>query len=362
MPNGSFIAQFGLKLKDNSVRPISNVIPESVRIEEVINQASVWTFTLDSTQFRAFNESFWAVMQNPTPNVSVRLGTNSGGAVTWEPWQDHIITRLRATPRLDSHTILVQTSDFFAELDRETKTRAWQGEISSIVGLMSKNRGVESLIEPTVGQYSLVQSFCSDYDFLQRLASRAVTKDGRCNFRFYFLDGKLHFHTPSYQSKSVRKLNGFRAPVSSALLSDDTQLQVHYGAAGAKLYTFSPLEGSIGISISEESKQKMAKSVPPLGKIPGGSINMGFAIGQNVTEASAITQAIYEQARSSNYAVLLKTEALICHIDEIIDIDLTQSTAQTNPWSGRYMVNSLVHNVKQGMLSSSVTLVRGDIN
>src|SRR5512133_489556 len=132
MPNEAFIAQFGLRL-ERGVQPISGVFPESVRVQESINRPAVWTFMVNAQQTDVLNKSLRDLMQSPTPKIWVRIGSNIGGTANWGQWQEHLITRLRAVPKINTHTILLHTSDVLAEMDRETKTRAWNGEVSAIV-------------------------------------------------------------------------------------------------------------------------------------------------------------------------------------------------------------------------------------
>jgi hypothetical protein len=361
MANGATITQFGLRLKDG-IKPLTGITAESVHIREAANEASVWSFIISASQFSAFNESYRDFMLGETPRVNVRLGMNNGGATTWQPWQEHIVTRLKSVPKVDANTILMQTADRFAEVDRSTRTAAWQGKVSDIARRIAGLMDLEPVVEDTEGDYSLIQSFCSDYDFLIRLASRAVNKAGSANYRVFVKDRELHFHTIAFKAREPIQLEGFFAPSTSVVISDDTQLQVHAGSAGSKLYTFNPFNGEVSIVKSTEAKQKLAKAGPPVHKISGGSLNLGFTIGQNRTEANDIAQASYESARHGNYVVSLRTEGRVVHVDDKISLDISQSTAQPSPWSGFYVVSSAVHDIQQGAVHSKVVATRGDIN
>lgn len=364
MVNGSVIAQFGLA-STAGVRPITAISSESVQIQERVNCPAVWTFTLAASQESAFNAGFHDLLQRSTPTVFVRVGFILDGRVVWRPWQQHIVTALRSIPTSSDHNILLQTSDRLAEFDRETRVAAWQGLISDLVSRIATLRGLKHVIEKTVGDYSLIQSMASDYEFLHRLRDRAINSTGQADYVFYLQDDELHFHTPGYatrQGLAPTKVQGFFAPTSKMVLSDQTQAQVHEGAAGTKLYTFNPMTGELGLVRSSPKMNRLAKVAPPLEQIPGGQFNASLTIGQNPTEHIATAQAIFERARLGCYAVKLMTSGHILHVNEQVNINMQQSSARLNPWSGRYIVLEARHLVKQGAVSSMVTVARGDIN
>jgi hypothetical protein len=129
------------------------------------------------------------------------------------------------------------------------------------------------------------------------------------------------------------------------------------------MHVFNPHSGTISQVFSKPPTTKMAKSYPNFSSIRGGPRIVDWTIGANQPiEPTLIAQAMYELAHLEEYVVTLRTDQILMRVDDLVNLDFTQSATSLNPWSGVYAVLEATHNVVNGMVTSSVTLTRGEIN
>jgi hypothetical protein len=302
-------------------------------------------------------------MLTPTPLVYVRVGTSVNNQVNWGQWQAHLVVSLRSIPKPSGYTILMRSSDYFSVMDRATIMAAWQGTISSMVTTIASNNDLTPVVEPTLGGFNLIQAHTSDFEFItERLLKRSANIGGRADFRTYVRDGELHFHTTGYKKKPYL-IRHFFGPSTVVVFDDSTQKQVHLGGAGILVHVFNPHDGTISTVLSKPPTVKMAKSYPNFSGIKGGPRIVDWTIGANQpSEPVLIAQAMYELAHLEDYVITLKTDRVLLRVDDLVNLDFTQSATSLNPWSGTYAVLDAKHNVINGMVTSSITLTRGEIN
>jgi len=361
-PNSQVITQFGFKVKQG-FQPLPGLITEKVVIHEKLNCPAVWTYFISSAYIKVFNDTFHDLLLTSTPRVFVRLGTSAAGKVSWQPWQEHLILGLSASPKPNSHAFVMRTADRFAEMRRATPKTSWQGLISSIVGQFASAYQLTPVVEPTAGQFSLIQTQASDHDFLVgRLMARAITPAGRGDFCSYVRDQELHFHTTGYKKTPVAVRFFFDSSTEITHM-DRTQENVYAGAAGLKSYIFDPYTGAVSTRLTSPSGLVLGKHRPDLSGIVNGPVTTSWTVGVNqFDEAIKLAQSRFDTVHLSNYVIKLKTVQLLLRIDDLVDLDLTQSTREFNPWSGRYSVSEVSHSIAVGTVTSQVTMTRGDVN
>lgn len=310
---------------------------------------------------------FRSAQNTGTPLFKFRLGMGTPGGKAWLPWQTHYIVNHSAIAQgvgtKSGHSIQVTTADAFHNMGRVNKTLAHKGKISDIVRAIAQQNGLESVIEPTEGDYLFVQAYMDDVEFIRRrLQLRAANKNGFGNYVFYLRDNILHFHTADYQTE-IKQIHFYSSTQSKLAFSDHTQQLWDDGICGAKLYTYDPYEG-----IAHESATDPAKSL----RYSDGSYQLegvgGFAtvlkhLGTNRPEEAQIgAQSRYESARHRAFdAVLEMSRTFNIRVGDIVQVVITPESSKSSAWAGLYLVQSLVHTVKRGSLNSVFKFSRGEV-
>jgi hypothetical protein len=308
-------------------------------------------------------------MSTGNPDVNVRFGLGVPGNFWWSPWQQHFITEFVAIPRAigpnNGYRVRIRTADYFAKFNRASRVQARKGAISEIVREIAEfNQLSQTVIEPTRGTYSLIQSYEPDFTFiLRRLLSRAVNDRGRGNFKLFFKDGALHFHSPDFQAQ-LHELDYFSSARGVELFQNDlSQLQVARGAARVKVITFDPLTSETHVVESKlDQVLKLAKNTPELRKLSI-DLNCMMHVGQNLAvDSENFAQNKFEQERSQLYTLSLVTSKTpYIRVGDFLNVAV-EPTASPSPWSGYYYVERCRHVIDNSTLNSSFILRRGEFN
>jgi phage protein D len=372
--NAAAIFQIGLVLESGQIQEF-NVQAESsfstfTEYQESVNGVSFSHSTLDTTNSSFVNTLLAAAMASGNPDVMVRFGVGTPGNYWWSPWQPHIITEFVALPKAignnNGYHVKISTADAFVKASRSKKVQVRRGKISEIVAAIASENALEkTIIEPTRGTYSLIQSYESDTSFLlKRLLLRAANESGRGNFQVFIRDGALHFHTPDYQA-TIHELNYFTGTSGLELYQvDQSQIQLQRGAARVHVITYNPLTGETkSVTSKEDRALKLAKTTPTLSKVPQADLNLLMHVGQNLdADCENYAQSKFEVEHSQLYQLTLvttKTPTIRC--GDILTLNV-QSSSEPSPWSGLYLVQSVRHAIENGSLTSAIILSRGELN
>jgi hypothetical protein len=372
--NAQAVFQLGMRLDSNRVQEFdvsaNSEHSTSTYVEGVNGPATSVTVVLthDSSYV---NRLMHTVMSSGDPDVLVRLGLGTPGNFFYTPWQQHVITHFSAVPHSigerDGFQVKIHTADVLSRIDRVNyKAVARKGKISAIVEQIAADQQIVSVVEPTVGVVSLIQSFESDFDFIiQRLAGRALNSKGRGNYRLYVKDNALHFHTIDYQA-SVKDLNYFfKSSAFQLIMTDRSQECLMHGAAGVKAVLYDTLTGEIRTSESKaENVLKLGNSTPDFSGVTGAARPLLMHVGQNlVADCDGVVQSMYERERSQMYELLLMTsKTSTLRVNDLLSINLNPTPSKVSPWTGYYAVSSVKHIIEKGDLVSSFILNRGETN
>ena len=357
-PYTQVITQFGFKVQ-SGVTPLPGLTTEKVVIHELINAPATWSFFISSAYIKVFVDTFHDLMLTSTPRVFVRLGTSTAGKLNWLPWQEHLILSLTTSPKTNSHTLVMKTTDRYGEMRRGDKAAAWQGTIDQIVNKFAVANQLTPVIEAATGQFNLIQSLQNDFDFIaRRLLPRAITAGGRADYVTYVRDQELHFHTVGYKKKPIN-MRYFFDPSIDLVHTDGGIENTYLGAAGVKTYIFDPYTGEVNTRLTQPSGLELAKNPPTL----VGRRATSWTIGANqFDEATKLSQSLFDATHLNNYSIQLNTVQQLLRIDDLVDLDVTQSGRSFNPLSGRYSVSEVKHSIKVGTVASVITMTRGETN
>lgn len=304
------------------------------------------------------------VMTGGNASCLVRLGLGTASVMQWLPWQPHYITEFSAVPTGNqTFNVRISTADLLWKISQITKIVARQGTISAIITAIAGENNVNSVVEPTVGNYSLIQHRISDFEFIiTRCLARASNASGRGNFRIFMKDGVLHFHTPDYQS-SLKSFNYFGANSLDLVQSDRSQETCEDGiAAGAavRMVSQDPVSGVTAVATSDNT---LVLNTGNLAPIISSVYNREFSCHVGVNgplEGTTIIQNMYEKQQAGLYELRLataKTPSL--RLNDFLNITL--GTGAGGSWSGYYNTTKLTHQINKGDLTSSFTLQRGEL-
>lgn len=347
--------------------------PEQVTFIEATISDSVYSAGRAKHIFQAADPSFVtalrSAMSSANPILLFRLGYGSPDVTYWLPWQEHIVTyhyaKFQGIGGTAGHLVIIESANVLIRMQRQNKVLARKGTVSDIVTAIARENKLKSVVEPTDGQFIMIQNYMDDTRFIaERLTQRAINRQGRAGYYFFLRDNVLHFHTLDYQT-SVRQMNfydTFGGDFEAVDRSQDPTLWDD-GVAGVRVVAHDPYTGQAKEFPSDPSKAvKLADNIYQFDKIPNGSDNIFYHLGSNpITEVSAIAQSRYQYARQQTFraqTVLFKTIAL--RHGDLLNVLLAQTT-KSSDYAGYYYVTSSVHSVKKEAITSVYTLERGEI-
>ena len=302
------------------------------------------------------------------PQLRFRFGLGQPGSITWQPWQLHRITSPAAVPegigKTAGHFLELTTEDGLYALGLSTKITARRGTISSIVQqIATENQILDVVIEPTTGEFLMIQASQEDSHFIrQRLIRRAANSRGRGNYLFYMRDGVLHFHTPDYQGQAY-ELQYYRANGASITQNDNSQMMIEHGSAGVRMITYNPLTGEVKeIDSAPDRALRFGNVIPDYSAIPQVQLNVPYHHSANgVEEAVNIAQNTYENARMQCFKLSMELDKIIFHAGDIVRVVLAPAADKTTPWSGLWFVAEASHNIVKNAIRSTYVMQRGEL-
>ena len=292
--------------------------------------------------------------------VTFRLGTSTGDQITWKSPEVHrilscAVAQTGTTDTDNGIAVVLTTADALAFTDMETRTLARQGTLSDILTRITEDYKFSSLVvEPSAHEHSLLQSYCSDYEFMtKRLVTRAINKQQQSNY-FLFVEGaSLHFHTPGY-SAEVWTCDTTAALAPTCNYLDNVVAAQSYGASGYEIIVYDALDGqSTSLRAQPDSARRFGSRKF---KFVGTVVNP-VHVGQNQASSEyAKAQREYEFARLQAFAQTLTVKG-----EPGLKIgDLVMLTAATESTSGMYAVSGLYSVLDGEQLVTAARLSRGE--
>lgn len=354
----------------NKVTPVFNAenIFIGAHIIETVLGFGQWVINVQTSTRNFVDSLIRDSTKGGTPHIRLRIGYGSAGnSIKWLPWGEYLI-------RSDASTIVglgkgagymasLTCCDKLFEIHRVNRVQARKGKISDIVKGIADFHGVPAVVEETKYEGIWVQSYISDYEFiLNRMIPRAINDKGRGNYKFFFKDGTLHFHTMDYQA-DVKEFAYYASSGISLRHIDATQSRVDAGSGGVRVVIHDPYSGiRQDIESDPALALKLGNTLPDIAKVKGIQKNVLYHVGSNrISEVSAIGQSIYERTRAGNYRVELSlAKSLFFRAGDIVNLVVNPSQSQTTPTSGMYYVPTVTHNVEKTSLMSTVILERGE--
>lgn len=367
---GPVISQFELVRPDKSpiTLPTDEILHLGSTVRESTTQASEQEhrFQLSETTFA--DTLLRQALASPSPILRYRFGVRAAQSIKWMPWQPYLIRAHTLSPSgvgsASGYLLVVQTANEEFALDRQSKTAAHRGKISAIVRSIAERNQIRAVVvEDTSTEGVYYQTFQGDGEFIRnRLLSRAVNAKGVGGYLFFFQDGVLHFHTPSYQAGAF-SYNYYAKGGASLTAVDQGQRLFPLGVAGVSIVRYDPYTGdSRQIASNPDLCLKYTESLYPLASVPGGALNVAYHTGANGDrEAIAMAQSIYSVARVNAFHVKIVfrqfTGLRPGHILELIASPGENSAA---PYSGRYLVTESNTIVDTSAFVVAYTLQRGE--
>lgn len=356
--DGTFQVEISLYVQFYGYKTVPDLVHERSEITMAINKPfrhlhQFSTINLDVVDVLTKN----SLLQS-TPKVRIRIGVTQGRGVFWFPWQDHILFNTDIVPLGKGYSITFVTVDFLGKTSR--KTRFHSGTIQAIVQKIATDNGLNSMVEPTEGLWSYIQSNQDDYNFLTKLGQRAINKFGRGGFRYFIQDNILHFHTLDYAA-TIRNANVFSLSGTKVVLSSRVQDSIYEGSAGVKVLGIDPYDGQ---TYSFESNQE--KVANHGNQAPDLTQTSRFVFGMHpssnrLDELKAVAQSNFDLARSNMMNCTMTVEnGYPIQMNDIIRTTLNSASSHQSPWGGLYTVIGILHTITKGASFSTVKLQRGE--
>ena len=341
---------------------------QSTTVVESVSSPAEATHTLTADSPDYVHRILRRVMEQGVPFIEFKMGIGIGGNVNWRPWQRHVIQEPRSRPegigRVSGHAISMTTKDLLWHSARYGRIAPRQGRISQIVEDIASKLGMESVVEPTAGEFLYVQSGISDIDFIrERLLPRATSASGHGNYFLYVRDNVLHFHTADYQSKVV-DFDYYTRSAASIRQIDGIQQAFGNGGTGIRLIVYDPYTGRSEEILSDASRAlRLGNTIADTTDNPESIKDLGYHLGTNrPEEAVSIANNLYEGSHQVVYTSVLEVERYIgLRAGDFIRLTITPKIGQASPWSGLWLVRNAAITVERGKVTSVYTLTRGEM-
>ena len=299
--------------------------------------------------------------------VRVRLGFAAGSVITWDDWEWHrILSCVLDTASLSAGNtpvaVTLVTADELAWLDVSSRVTARRGVVSDQVAeIMSAypfgGMPMTSSIEPTPEKFSFIQSYQTDYEFIdERLRFYANNAQSQGNYLLFTRGHALHFHTPGWKVRDVWvcSLTGSGSPTLSTS-TDGLFKAFADGGAGVETTAYDPLTDA---TLSRETSADIARRYSDLAPAPSGTRQNPVHVGQNRTGAElARAQSVFEMAKTSTY----RLSFVVSGQSQVGVGDLIRIESPVSSTAGYYYVESIEGHLFDVALKVALTVCRGEI-
>lgn len=325
------------------------------------------TFRTGSPQFL---DTVRQAMSTANPIMRFRVGFGNPSNTYWLPWQQHVIAsysaKFEGIDAASGHLLTFSTANELIRMERSNKVIARSGLISDIVAAIAAENGLEAVVEPTNGKFTIFQSFIDDTRFIQnRLAMRAINVKGQGGYYFYIRDNVMHFHTPDYQA-SVWKMDYYDSYGKELSITDNSQIPDLWdaGVAGIRIIEHSSYTGTTReVSSQPQNGLKLADSAYQFASVQNGQWNMPYHLSENPSiETSAIAQYRYQCARQKVFRCdVCVDKTLDVRHGDLLNLSIPQESSKASVHSGYYYVTAVAHRVTRQSVTSILTLERGEV-
>lgn len=368
----------GLAMVEAEIRlPTSNQLVPVITAENIFHSAAItetvlgysqWTLNFQTTNRNFVDTLLRKATSLGSPHIRLRYGFGTaGGSVSWNSWQDYIIrsdvSKIIGIGNGAGYLATFVCADPLFEVHRYTTTTVRKGKISDIVKSIADSYGFPCVVEPTKFEGIWIQSYISDYEFvLSRMVPRALNDKGRGNYKFFFKDGALHFHSVDYQA-DVKEFVYYASSSVSLRHVDGTQDRIDAGSAGCRMVLCDPYSGiRQSVDSSPGLALRLGNTLPDVNGVPALKKNIPYHLGANrISEATAIGQSIYERTRAGNYRLELDiSKSIFFRAGDLVNMVINPSQSQTTPTSGMYYVPVVNYNIQSTAITAKVLLERGE--
>lgn len=315
-----------------------------------------------------FDEKVSRALLDRRVESRVRLGLVSDSDTQWEDWTRLFVYGAEADASLSTasakgYQFVVELRDRLFTMSLRSRVKAWRGPLSTIVEQLAAEYFTSWSIEPTQGEYALVQSYQSDFAFLSRLARLASNGSGIGDYGFYALGDTLHFHTRGWQAETVKVLRSNTdqaAPTWSVSLVDKVGQALKTGAAGVTSTVYDPLDGQ---ALNQQT------SAADVRQFSGKSYDVEDSwstprvahAGQNRSSAELYAaQSDYARSRSEAFTVAVGASNAIGVM--VGDVARLQLSGSYEPYSGLYSISQVKASLSGGTANVVYLLTRGELN
>jgi hypothetical protein len=360
--NGVFQVEILVDVGSGTLVPLPDLVHERSELTLAVNKAAKHIHTFSTANLAVVDKLLKTTLLQFTPTVAIKIGVAQGGLPFWFPTQRHILLYTDVVPTGSGHILTLVTSDISYTLARKSKTRFHVGTISSIVEKIATENGLSTVIEPTAGNWSFIQSNQTDGEFMMRLVARAINRAGHGPFYLFGQDNALHFHTLAY-SVAVKGLNVFSVSGSKVVLSTKIQDTIPEGGAGTTVVGVDLSSGnSYAISSAKDGIIRYGNQAPDLTSLGPNVVDV-HPSWNRTEELKALAQVRYAASHQSQMTCTVTLDsAYPVVVNDLIQLAINSSATIQSPWSGLYSVVGAVHTIVKGAMSSTISLQRGEFD
>jgi hypothetical protein len=344
----------------------ANTVYLNGKCEWTINAPKVWTHVVQAYSRTEFDKLDTLLNTEKSPKIFIRFGVSDGATSYFTEWEPQVLVSVKTSPSPTpsmphGHSTVIVTSDLLYRMMKTERVSSRKGKINDIVNSIGLENGFEKFaIEPTKGDYALVQSFESDLEFItDRLVNMASNKDGSSQFHVFARGAFLHFHTVNYQVGGVFTFD-YGAPsntLTNATLTNLTNTNDRTRASGIKLVAFDPLTGKTTVwETRPDLELSLANTVPQV----EGTVYSTKHVGQNqLTALYDESQSVYVDFKDNLHEVGFVIDNYpFIGIGDLVSAQFVNG--QGDPWSGLYYVKFVRHEANNTRVSSFYVLTRGE--
>ena len=367
--NGLAFAEFELVSPQQKPVKLNELVAfESSELTETTLGIGVYSHRFTTQQPDLVDKTLKAVMATGTPRIRFRIGYGTPDSISWQPWQDNLITfysglLIGAGDRV-GHSLEIHTANLLYTASRANKTIVRKGTISGIVGRIAQENGFQAIIEATQGEFTYIQSFQDDVDFISsRLLPRAVSTKGRGGYMFFMQDNILHFHSLDYQAE-IKDLFYFETPYLRLAQVDSSQQLWDEGVSGTRLVVYDPYTAEAREIASQPDKAiRLANGIYNLASVLSGERNIFYTLSQNrPEEAVALAQNAYEIARLRTFELVATfTRLTNLRVSDLIRLVIAPTPEKSSSWSGYYLLTKSVVTIDKSAITTTCQFNRGEI-
>lgn len=336
------------------------------RCEWPVNAPKKWSHVVQANSRAEFDKLDKLLNTEKSPKIYLRFGVSDGSTSFFTEWEPQVLvsvnTQPSPTPSVPhgQHTVIV-TADLLYKMAKTERVVSRKGKIHDIVNSIGLENGFEKFaIEPTKGDYALVQTFESDLTFLlDRLLETASNNDGSSQYMLFARGGFLHFHTINYQVSGVYGFD-YGAPsntLTNVSLTNKVNSNENTAASGIKLVGFDPLTGKTTVwETKPETEIALANTDPSI----EGTVYSKKHVGQNqLTALYSDSQSQYADAHVGMHEVTFVIDNYpFIGVGDIINAQFVNG--EGDPWSGFYYVRQVRHEATNAKVTSFYILNRGE--